>query len=217
LLEERLDEVRKMLFEPNENAVNISIENIKELHPQQFLLFGLLREYGFNESTVEDIISALDKHSGRVFESESYTILLDRQKLILTEKEQSEATPITIDRRDSETRFGSYQLNILHDDSPLIIKDNHMAASVDTEKLVYPLTIRSWQQSDFFYPLGMKTKRKLSDFFIGEKVPLHEKKQIPLLVNGNGEIIWIGGYRPDDRYKVTPKTKKVTIFELNKI
>ncbi|HWD88906.1 MAG TPA: tRNA lysidine(34) synthetase TilS [Mucilaginibacter sp.] len=217
LLEERLDEVRKMLFEPNENAVNISIENIKKLHPQQFLLFGLLREYGFNESTVEDIISALDKHSGRVFESENYTILLDRQKLILTKKEQSKATPITIDRRDSETRFGSYQLNILHDDSPLIIKDNPLAASVDTEKLVYPLTIRSWQQSDFFYPLGMKTKKKLSDFFIGEKVPLHEKKQIPLLVNGNGEIIWIGGYRPDDRYKVTPKTKKVTIFELNKI
>ncbi|MGZ3776231.1 MAG: tRNA lysidine(34) synthetase TilS, partial [Mucilaginibacter sp.] len=55
---------------------------------------------------------------------------------------------------------------------------------------------------------------KLSDFFIGQKVPLHEKKQIPLLVNGNGDIIWIGGYRPDERYKVSAKTKKVTIFEL---
>ena len=105
----------------------------------------------------------------------------------------------------------------MHDDSPLIVKDNPLAASVDTELLIYPLTMRSWQQSDYFYPLGMKVKKKLSDFFIGQKVPLHEKKQIPLLVNGNGDIIWVGGYRPDNRYKVSAKTKKVTIFELYKL
>ncbi|MBS1529479.1 MAG: tRNA lysidine(34) synthetase TilS [Bacteroidetes bacterium] len=217
LLEDKLTELKKDLFEQHENVIGISIQGLKELHPQQFLLFGLLQEYGFNESTVEDIISALDKHPGRIFESENYTIVLDRQKLILSQKEESEITPVTIAIRDNEAHFGSYELHILHDDSPLIIKDNPMAASVDTDKLIYPLTIRNWRQGDFFYPLGMKTKKKLSDFFISEKVPLHEKKRVPLLVNGNGDIIWIGGYRPDDRYKVTPKTKKVTIFELNKI
>ena len=63
----------------------------------------------------------------------------------------------------------------------------------------------------------MKTRKKLSDFFIGLKIPLHEKNEIPLLINGNGEIIWIGGYRPDERYKVNDNTKKVTIFELYKL
>jgi len=216
LLAEKLNALRKELFERHEHAIHISIDALKKMHPQQFLLFGLLQEYGFNESTVEDIISALDKHPGRVFESENYTIVLDRQKLILSEKQHNEIAPAIIKLRDNETHFGSYRLNILHDDSPLIVKDNLMATSVDTEKLIYPLTIRNWQQSDFFHPLGMKTKKKLSDFFIGEKVPLHEKKQVPLLVNGNGDIIWIAGYRLDDRYKVTPKTKKVTIFELYK-
>jgi len=216
LLTEKLAEVRKALFEQHENSIHISIDGIKQLHPRQFLLFGLLQEYGFNESTVEDIISILDKHPGRMFESETHTIVLDRQKLILTGKQDNEIAPVPIDIKDREARFGHYQLNILHDDSPLIVKDNSMAASVDTEKLIYPLAIRSWQQSDFFHPLGMKAKKKLSDFFIGEKVPLNEKKQVPLLVNGNGDIIWIGGYRLDDRYKVTPKTKKVTIFELYK-
>jgi len=47
-------------------------------------------------------------------------------------------------------------------------------------------------------------------------VPLLRKKEIPLLINGNGDVIWIGGYRPDERYKVSDKTKKVTIFELFK-
>jgi tRNA(Ile)-lysidine synthase len=177
----------------------------------------LLQEYGFNETTVDDIISALDKHSGRVFESTDYTLVLDRKKLILSKKKSGQAEVLKINTGDHEAHYGHYKLNILHDDSPLIIKDNPLTASVDTDLLIYPLTVRGWQQSDYFYPLGMKVKKKLSDFFIGQKVPLHEKKQIPLLVNGNGDIIWIGGYRPDNRYKVSTKTKKVTIFELYKL
>src|SRR5581483_10941051 len=134
-----------------------------------------------------------------------------------SKKQDSHPKPVQIGTDDREVRFGKYQVNILHDDSPLIIKDNPMAVSVDPEKLVYPLTLRNWQRSDYFYPLGMRMRKKLSDFFIGQKVPLHEKNNIPLLVNGNGDIVWIGGYRPDDRYKVTDKTKKVTIFELYKL
>jgi len=65
--------------------------------------------------------------------------------------------------------------------------------------------------------LGMQGRKKLSDFFVNEKVPLHVKDRVPVLVNGNNDIIWIGGYRPDDRYKVTAHTKKVIIFELYKL
>jgi tRNA(Ile)-lysidine synthase len=63
----------------------------------------------------------------------------------------------------------------------------------------------------------MKTRQKLSDFFIHQKVPLHQKGAVPVLVNGNGDIVWLGGYRPDERYKVDKNTKKVTIFELIKL
>jgi tRNA(Ile)-lysidine synthase len=124
---------------------------------------------------------------------------------------------VRVNEGQHEVNFGQYRLNILHDDSPLIIKDNPLAVSIDSGLLVYPLTLRHWQQSDFFQPLGMKTRQKLSDFFIHQKIPLHEKIQKPLLVNGNGDIVWIGGYRPDERYKVSKKTKKVTIFELYKL
>jgi tRNA(Ile)-lysidine synthase len=217
LLEQKLSELRKELFLFHDDSVYISVDEVKKLHPQKLLFFGLLQEYGFNETTVEDVISSLDKHSGRVFKSATHTLLLDRKKLILS-KEQSEAEQqVSINSIDREVNYGNYRLNILHDDSPLIIKDNPLAVSVDTEKLIYPLTVRNWQQSDYFYPLGMKTKKKLSDFFINQKIPLNQKKQIPLLVNGNGDIVWIAGYRPDNRYKVSTKTKKVTIFELYKL
>ena len=217
LLQQRLDELRQKLFILHNDEIHIPVNEVKNLNPQAFLLFGLLQEYGFNESTVEDIISALDKHSGRIFESAGFSLVLDRQKLILSKKQSETPSVVSISQNNHEVHYQNYRLNILHDDSPLIIKDNPMAVSIDSELLIYPLTLRQWQQSDYFYPLGMKTKKKLSDFFIGEKVPLHEKKQIPLLLNGNNDIMWIGGYRSDNRYKVSAKTKKVTIFELNKL
>jgi len=137
--------------------------------------------------------------------------------LIISKKSAQQVAPILIEEKTHEVHFSNYKLTLLHDDSPLIVKNNPLATSVDTEKLIYPLTLRLWRQGDFFFPIGMKTRKKLSDFFIDQKVPLHEKNNIPLLVNGNGDVIWIGGYRPNDRYKVTQYTKKVTIFELNRI
>ena len=217
LLEQKLDELRKSIFTFYGEDIHISIEEVKKFNPQFLLLYGLLREYGFNESIVEDIISSLDKHSGRVFGSTAYMLLLDRDKLILAKRQATSDETISIDKDQHQVKFNNYQLNILHDDSPLIIKDNPLSVSIDTDLLIYPLTLRHWSEGDHFHPLGMKTRQKLSDFFVHQKVPLHEKPQIPILVNGNDEIIWIGGYRPDNRYKVTAKTKKVTIFELFKL
>jgi len=217
LLEQKLDELRKLIFVSHGGDIHIRIDEIKKLQPQFLLLYGLLQEYGFNESTVGDIISSLGKHSGRVFGSPGFMLVLDRDKLILARRQGASNQTVLINKDQREVKFDNYRLNILHDDSPLIIKDNPMSVSIDTDLLIYPLTMRHWGEGDHFHPLGMKTRQKLSDFFVHQKVPLHEKSQIPLLVNGNDEIIWIGGYRPDDRYKVTAKTKKVTIFELFKI
>jgi len=67
-----------------------------------------------------------------------------------------------------------------------------------------------------FLSLGYEIKQKLSDFFVHQKIPLHAKSRVPLLVNGNGDIVWIAGYRLNEHYQVTKNTKKVTIFELIK-
>jgi tRNA(Ile)-lysidine synthase len=214
LLQQKVAELKAALFIYRGDEIHIPIAEIKKLEPKRLLLFNLLQDYGFNETTIDDLISALDKHPGRVFETPGFNLLLDRDKLILSKKQNHLLQPSIINVNDRELNYGRYKLNILHDDSPLIVKNNPMAVSVDADLLIYPLVLRPWQQGDYFYPLGMKTSKKLSDFFIGQKIPLHQKNEIPLLVNGNGDIIWIGGYRPDNRYKVNDNTKKVTIFEL---
>ena len=87
-------------------------------------------------------------------------------------------------------------------------------ACLDFDKLQFPLTIRKWQQGDAFYPLGMKRRKKLSDFFIDQKLSLKEKEQIWLLCSGNN-IIWIIGRRIDHRYRVTVATKEILSIAAN--
>lgn len=217
LLNERVEALRAEVMTEHGDEVRISIAAVKNISPQRLLLFKLLQPYGFVEQVVDDLISALDKHAGRVFNSNTHTLVVDRGTLIIAVIKAADYTPVVINEGETSVDYRAYKLRVLHDDSPLIIKDNPLATSVDAELLVYPLTLRSWQPGDYFYPLGMKTKQKLSDFFVHQKVPLHQKSEVPVLVNANGDIIWLGGYRPDERYKVGKNTKKVTIFELIKL
>ncbi|HEY9195888.1 MAG TPA: tRNA lysidine(34) synthetase TilS [Mucilaginibacter sp.] len=217
LLENQLSVLKQTIIRWDDGGIFLLTEDVKRLNPTRLLLFKLLQEYGFNETTVDDVLSVLDKHAGRTFESDGYLLVLDRDRLIIRPGQQGRLAGINIYEDEHEAKYGPYRLSLLHDDSPFIVKDNPMAASVDAALLVYPLTIRAWQEGDHFYPLGMKGRKKLSDFFISLKIPLPKKQEIPVLVNGNGEIIWIAGYRADERYKVTDNTKKVTIFEMYKL
>lgn len=198
------------------NDIHIPLRALRQMQPARLLLSYLLKPFGFNESETDSLLSAMDKHPGRQFISSTHQMVLDREQVIISPLKADAQRPVSIGPNQNEVIYGDYRLNILHDGSPLIIKDNPMATSADAALIVHPLTIRSWQQGDTFFPLGMKGKQKLSDFFIQQKVPVHKKQDIPLIINGNGDIIWVGGYRLNDRYKVSPKTEKVIIFELYK-
>jgi tRNA(Ile)-lysidine synthase len=217
LLNQKVEELSRELLVFHDDEVHISLDDIKKLNPQRLLLFKLLQPYNFTDTVIDDLISALGKHSGRVFENADFTLVVDRGKVIITERITKNDDRVEINKTDKDIAYKGYKLTLLHDDSPLIVKDNPMAVSVDSDLLVYPLTVRAWEQGDYFYPLGMKTRKKLSDFFINEKIPLNRKNELPILINGNGDIIWIGGYRLSERYKVSDNTKKVTIFELIKL
>ena len=85
---------------------------------------------------------------------------------------------------------------------------------LDKETLKYPLTLRKWQKGDYFYPLGMVGRKKLSKYFKDEKVDVIAKEKQWLLCSGN-DIIWVVGKRADDRYKITNSTTKILKIALN--
>jgi tRNA(Ile)-lysidine synthase len=88
------------------------------------------------------------------------------------------------------------------------IANNACVACLDEGKVVMPLTIRNVKPGDRFQPLGMQCEKKIKDFFIDEKVPLTERKRIPLVLC-NEVVVWVGGMRIDHRLRVTKNTQKI--------
>jgi len=89
-------------------------------------------------------------------------------------------------------------------------------ALFDAGKTGTELMIRSRQKGDFFYPMGFGKKKKLQDYFVDEKVPRDERDTVPIVIAGN-DIVWVAGYRGDDRFKVSDRTKIFLKIELNKL
>ena len=96
---------------------------------------------------------------------------------------------------------------------PESILKNNKILYADAGKLSFPLILRKWQAGDWFIPFGMKGKKKLSDFFTDQKFNLKEKEQTWVLLSDE-DVVWIVGYRPDERFKITSKTRNVLQIEL---
>ncbi|WP_256001907.1 tRNA lysidine(34) synthetase TilS [Pedobacter deserti] len=215
VLQQVVEVFKKEIFAYSGAQVSMALDRIADLKPKQLLLFELLRPYGFTESVVADLISSLNHpHTGASFYGAGYVLVVDRDRLILEPMPSAEPTVTFIHAHDTEVSYLERVISMQTYPYGCIERDEN-AASVDAGKLIYPLVLRSWQQGDRFKPLGLTGFKKLSDFFISQKIPLTQKAGVPLLVNGNGEIIWVAGYRQDDRFKVVAHTRQTIVFRLN--
>ncbi len=86
--------------------------------------------------------------------------------------------------------------------------DGKTEAVFDLDRLNLPLRVRSRRPGDFFYPSGLGRRKKLQDYFVDEKVPRDVRDTVPLVLSGE-DIIWVVGYRTDDRYRPGPSTGRV--------
>lgn len=217
LLIEKVDQYKLQLFTKVGENIEIEIEKIKSVFPQKLILFELFRPFGFNITSIQNILSSLNSESGKQFFSETHAITLDRTRLILSLKANQIIREQLINEGQETVHFSNYQLNLTASD---LVPDHFPSDTnilyADANELVFPLKLRVWQEGDAFHPFGMQGEKKLSDYFISQKIPLNEKKTIPILVNGNGKIIWICDHRSDERFKVKAQTKKIFILEVKK-
>jgi len=86
-------------------------------------------------------------------------------------------------------------------------------AFLDYAKIKPPIKVRIWKRGDKFYPLGMQKEKKLQDFFIDSKIPIHLRKLVPVFIDRE-KIIWVGKYRIDNRVRITEDTKEVLHLKL---
>ncbi len=206
---QQIDTVRKDIVQKTKGVISLKINKIKKLYPRKIYLFELLKPFGFNQ--INSINKALDTQSGKQFFSSTHNLLIDREDIFIIRNESDNIREYKISRELISTNYPlkmNFKLTVLTE----LIK-NARTAQFDYEKLSFPLKIRKWQAGDKFMPLGMKKHKKLSDFFIDNKFSLIQKRECWLLCSCD-KIIWIIGYRIDDRFKVDGNTKKVYIAEL---
>lgn len=202
------DIMNKAVVKDNEE-IRINIESLKEQPAINTVLFEILYSYGFSSHVIEQIVSSLNYQSGKVFFSDSYTLLKDRNELILAPKEEKDSTSYYINEGDSElTQPIKLSLRKLKKTPDFEISKDKGKIHVDWDKLKFPLELRHWREGDVFHPFGMKGQKKVSDFFTDIKLNRIEKEQCWLLLSEN-KIVWVIGLRLDDRFRVKDSTQNI--------
>ncbi|WP_185857504.1 tRNA lysidine(34) synthetase TilS [Blattabacterium cuenoti] len=211
LIENKIEEVRQEITIEKKDYPffwKIECKKIKKLQPLSFYLFKLFSPYGFND--IHSMKYLIDAQSGKQLISKIYRIIKSRNNWILVShqllSENKNKTYMIPNLKIINKKFLPIDINFFYDPEKKSRKDMFL---MDFEKIQFPLLLRTWRKGDFFYPLKMNGKKKLSKYYKEKKFSLLEKEHTWLLINGNGYIILIIGNRLDDRFKVTENTKKI--------
>ena len=210
-------EFKKDLVEPKGEEERIPILKLQKHKFFRTIVWEITKEKGFNAAQVNEVIKLMNGDNGSYIDSKVWRIIKNRKWLIIAPLiHDKEAQHLIIDSGDKKVKFERGELTI-ESNIPIanfsISTDKNIAA-VDAKEIQFPLLLRKWKQGDYFYPLGMQKKKKLSKFFIDQKLSKTDKENVWVL-EMNKKIVWIIGHRIDDRFKVVPSTKEVVKFIFN--
>lgn len=200
-----LDQLRKQFMTEEKNRITISTDLLQHITFPEVVLWELLKDFGFNHTQCADAVAAAGQ-SGKRFLSAGYQLTTDRKAWIVAPV-AGEMSATEIQSNDKKITLGTLELTLEKTPGNSISR-NPAIAQLDAGKVAFPLTWRKWKEGDTFAPLGMDNQKKLSNFFIDAKVPRTDK-DVATVLESNGNIIWVVGYRIDNRYKITDQTKEV--------
>ncbi len=217
-----VNKIRHKIMRSMDGQTTMDIDRLSKLHPRDAFAWELLCPFGFSQAQVANILQSLGRESGKTFYSQEYRLIRDRDKLIITRRKDPESGHSDEDElifieKGVEQVINPICLYLAQKENfpGIQIPVSKEVASLDFDKLVFPLTLRKWRSGDSFYPFGMQRKQKLSDFFINSKVSLARKENTWLLCSGS-KIVWVVGLRIDNRFRITGKTKCILKIRLIK-
>ncbi len=216
IIEDKIDDILEyVIVSVKEGEIHYDIEKINRLSKPKAYLYEIFKDYGFSEWN--DLLNLLEAQSGKQLFSKTHRLLKDRSVLILTEigvrvsSDTDRRIYINEGTKQVEFSFGSFNLEL----TKQLSKSNKSSIFIDKDLLKFPLILRKWEEGDYFYPFGMKGKKKLSKFFKDEKLSLMVKEKIWVLCSEN-DVVWVVNHRLDDRYKVTGDTKNILKISIQK-
>lgn len=211
------------VVEITENKVRINLPALMARRQWRYLLYYIVEPYGFNSQTLASIEALLESDrtiSGKRFDSQTHTIITERDGLLVLPKMAADLDVESIMpvRGSGIYNFNGsrWQVEVLEWSEDMPLKQPNGTLIADADKLLFPFVCRRWRQGDWFIPLGMRGRKKVSDLYADLKYGALEKDASVMIVDTRSEglaedqhIAGVLGVRLDDRYKVTSSTKTI--------
>lgn len=221
----------KIIIENNDDQYTLPLKNILQFTPTVRFYFykkiymqitGFYRD--FYQYHFEEIEKLILSNGTKIKEfPNNLTVIKEYDKLIFQKTSSIKVVNMEntrkIDKIRSRFKFEDYRLslkklkNVIKKRYAFEDKNN---VYMDLDKIKFPIILRHRQAGDRFIPLGMTHLKKIKDFFIDEKIPKFDRDKL-LIIEDSEKIIWIAGYRIDNRVAITENTKNILNIKLEKV
>ena len=187
----------------------IELNSWNQLKGNTTYIWGLVQAYGFKATQLKEIHKITGASKGAFIASSSHRLIKwDNQIQIVSNQEDKVYETISKDQQVIDTLFGKLKLEWIDNMEALNVDTSANMAYLDAEQLSWPLLNRSWVATDYFYPLGLRKKKKLNHF-LGNLKLSPAIKAMTTVICADSKITWVVGQRIDERFKITPNTKQV--------
>lgn len=188
--------------------LRIDIAALQSYVSPEYFLFYLLIPYGFTSPQVRSIASSLLSESGKEYISDSCTLLFDRKMMLVSQREKTVPEPLELPETGKYIYSEQCSIEVKEEvvDSSFTIPTASNEIVVDKAKVHFPIVLRRTATADRFRPFGMRGSKLVSDYLTNLKVDAVSKRKQIVLVDGNGEIMWLVGRRSSETYRIGSTT-----------
>lgn len=195
----------------SKGVLSIPIQYWLKVYDNHTYTWGLIKNYSFKPAQIEEVLKLLHASDGAYIETSSHRFIKWKGQIQIVANDAS-MEYIVVEPAQSlvTSKWQDLRFKIIPN-TDLVINKDASYAYLDADLIKWPLLLRTWQSSDYFYPLGLRKKKKLNHFLGNLKLSPTIKGRITVLTMGD-KIIWVVGKRIDDRFKVTNSTKNVLVI-----
>jgi tRNA(Ile)-lysidine synthase len=216
-LSDYIGNIRDKAAEEEKDKTAFNSDKLKPFVHNDGLLFELFRPYGITTATLNDLKKIISGKTGKQVFTRTHRFVKDRDRILISEITQEDEMFFEISTYQELRSIPCIKTVTRKKINPeLKIPSDPLTACLDFGSISFPIVIRKWRPGDFFYPLGMNRRKKLSDYFTDRKLSRLDKDRI-LVMECEGKIIWIIGERIDNRFRITPETEQALIIKVTNL
>ena len=205
--------LRKSVSESHEVLIKFNISLLKPYLHNKAVMFELFKPFSITSIPLNDLLNVIQGKTGGQLFTGTHRIIKNRKEIIVSKVEATEKVFRVIENFQGFSNVpGIVSARAVKITARFKIPAEPFIACFDSDKIIFPLIIRKWKAGDHLYPLVMKQKKKLSDYFIDNKYSRIDKENV-LILESDGKIVWIIGDRIDNRFRITKSTKKALIIK----